>query len=1144
MRFAKPCIVEAIHWTRNILPAVFVLTGMALLAGASPVPVPVGGGSYASYPPAGASPNLQRMLTWHFPLVHPRNHPPIPTNKYWTDLLNGQPRGSLWSYPWRVDPKHTGLQLFFPQHSNADGTNMDCNRPLVITGHNFRAHGVLIKNWGDWTFTFRLPQSTSRYMDVTLGEGMPLVWVQPHGVTLSISPTPKAQYLTPAGAKVAFPYRGRELIVRNGHRLYAVFVPPATRFTNSNNAVSIHISYPRAFAAFAPLKTLQQARYFAPCAGSVPINSTVHWAYDVKTGTVKTRWSVQTRALVPGSRNEVVQGWLPHQWMQSKYSMTLNGPTYTTARGEMKTSRGNNFELAWHFSGFLPLLPAPGTFAKAHDFNAAIMEKLLRHCSDNPSYGGDTYWGGKDLLRFTQYMLMARELGNKPEYKILRAESYHALSDWLTYTPGEKAHYFALYKNWPALVGFHTSYGSGSFNDQHFHYGYFTYSAAMLGMQDPAFLKKYGPMITLVAKEYANWNRKSKRFPVLRTFDIWAGHSWAGGLSSPGGENQESSSEAMQSWIGLYLLGTMLHNPRMEATGAMGYAMESRAAMDYWFNEPGNILPPQYKHPMYGMVWSGGGVFGTYFSGDPCWVYGINCLPQSPGLDYLVRNAGFAGKLFHEILGQRDIATMGDLGNVLLAQASQADPAWACREFDQLWKAKNAIVRNNMEAGVTYYDAHAYNELGPRQWDIHLSIPTSSVYRNARTGVTTYAVYNPHDYPVGVKVTRDDQDLGGFVALPRQITYTHSLSAINPDNPIEASMPQAGEKDVNREIRTVYIVFRAALNPSDLSGIKLTGKQAPNLTPTLQAGGRVLACRLAHGLQPAQHYTIRIPTSLRFASGGHVLMQAGHIGFTLASEPPLRLAASTPANNAARVDVSGAIMQLKFNAPLNPQSVTAIRLLGADAPKVKMELVHHGWWVEIKTLTPMQYDHTYRLVVPAGVKSRFGDALGHAVHIDFSTTPEPCPPNIYTQSFVGHGVGTDGTVTVDLRCTKHPYAGHYCIRVSGGAKGGSAYFFNGTSDHGSGWKPVNLKGYSQLRFYIRGNTPTIWFKIGHPVFDGAFFQTQLQGITDQYKRFALPIPKPKTHIGTLFVVSVPGGKTIYLGNMRFIKKRKIHQAGH
>jgi len=182
----------------------------------------------------------------------------------------------------------------------------------------------------------------------------------------------------------------------------------------------------------------------------------------------------------------------------------------------------------------------------------------------------------------------------------------------------------------------------GKFNDHHFHYGYFTFASALLAMHDPAFAADYGGMATLVAKEYANWDRKDVRFPFLRTFDIWQGHSWAGGTSSPGGENQESSSEAVQSWAGLIYLGQALNDPEMTAAGVMGYATESEATMNYWFNVGGDVFPPAWKHPITGMVWSAGKVYGTYFTGDPAWIYGIQWLPASPMLSYLVRDPAFA----------------------------------------------------------------------------------------------------------------------------------------------------------------------------------------------------------------------------------------------------------------------------------------------------------------------------------------------------------------------------------------------------------------------------------------------------------------------------------------------------------------------
>ena len=378
-------------------------------------------------------------------------------------------------------------------------------------------------------------------------------------------------------------------------------------------------------------------------------------------------------------------------------------------------------------------------------------------------------------------MQMAREL-KSPTYARLRELSRKSLVDWLTYTPGEKAHYFTRYANWHALIGIKDSYDSARFNDQHFHYGYLTSSAGLAGDGRPAVPGRLQGDAPPRRQAICQLGPSRPRFPLLRTFDIWAGHSWAGGLGSPGGNNQESSSEAMQSWIGLYLLGTMLDDAEMTAAGAMGYAIESRATMEYWFDVHGDILPPEYKHPMVGVLWSGGLVYGTYFSGDPGWIYGIQCLPQSPGLDYLVRDRQFAMKAYREALAARkakegsdDLAKMGDLGNVLLAQASLVDPDLAAAEFDRLWQAKSPIVQKHFGAGTTYYNAHSYSGLGHRLWNVHLSLPTGEAYFNSETKTPTCAVYNPKTDPVAVEVTRDGTMLGTFIAAPRQLTCVHKL---------------------------------------------------------------------------------------------------------------------------------------------------------------------------------------------------------------------------------------------------------------------------------------------------------------------------------------------------------------------------------
>jgi endoglucanase Acf2 len=79
-------------------------------------------------------------------------------------------------------------------------------------------------------------------------------------------------------------------------------------------------------------------------------------------------------------------------------------------------------------------------------------------------------------------------------------------------------------------------------------------------MLDSEFLSTYGEMLKLVTKQYANWERNDTFLPYLRTFDPWIGHSYAGGTSSGGGNNQESTSEAMQSWVGMFLQAGLAHD--------------------------------------------------------------------------------------------------------------------------------------------------------------------------------------------------------------------------------------------------------------------------------------------------------------------------------------------------------------------------------------------------------------------------------------------------------------------------------------------------------------------------------------------------------------------------------------------------------
>jgi len=373
----------------------------------------------------------------------------------------------------------------------------------------------------------------------------------------------------------------------------------------------------------------------------------------------------------------------------------------------------------------------------------------------------DTYGAGKNYGLSAQYMTFARQLGMTNQAAGLAAGIRGVLTNWFTYTPGETSFFFARYANWGGLIGFPASFGSEAFNDNHFHYGYFMLAYALLGTEDSTFLPQYGPMAKLIAKEYANWDRSDTNFPFLRVFDIWEGHSWAGGFSSGGGNNQESSSEAMNAWTGLFLLGNMLGDADMTAAGAMGYSMESAAVNEYWQDMYRTNFPASYGKASAGIVHSSGVQYGTFFSGDPAWIFGIQWVPANHWNNYLCRDKAFANWQLTNLWPERVTAstyglngfTLSDannavaqgeyLGNYILGFQALFDAGGVAAIMDYAFAANAPIATGPNFAGATYYLTHALRGLGDQDASWHTSLPTSQVYYNAATGKRTYVIYNP-----------------------------------------------------------------------------------------------------------------------------------------------------------------------------------------------------------------------------------------------------------------------------------------------------------------------------------------------------------------------------------------------------------------
>ena len=752
--------------------------------------VPVGKGSYADHPTPESDAKIKQFERRPLNLVHEDDRP-IPTNQWWTDLLVSKYARSLWAFPLKIDTGEKGIDIFFPTRWSGEGNDPVSEFPLKVGGKDFRPTDARAKDWSDWGVVFRMAASPEKYFDVTLVRGIPYVWVECHGVQpeLHFEKGAGVKFFDRAGRETSLPLAGDCVGIEYRDRRFGLFAPDGAQFKAGQDGINLDLAGSDRGAAqylvVCALPARKDLATFYQYAFAIPRDTKLSWKYDSAKGVVTTTWKITTEAL-KGTEHRVIQGWLPHHCRDTVSDFVLSRLEYLSPRGKLRCARGNEFHIAFPFSGIVPNLPAPGLIQGPHGFDPARMHAYLEMLAAKGNYGGDTYWGGKDILRFGQDALMAQQL-NEPTCTTFVNHLRTALVDWFTYTPGEKEYYFARYPRWKALVDVKPSYGSEGFNDHHFHYGYFTWAAALLGMHDRQFLADYGEMARLVAKEYANWDHADQRFPFLRTFDVWEGHSWAGGTSSPGGNNQESSSEAVQSWAGLILLGEALGDRDMTAAGVMGYSMETRAVMEYWFNQGGDVFPPEWKHPIAGMVWSGGKVYGTYFTGDPAWIYGIQWLPASPALSYLVRDPAFARKCYENMVRDvqakekkpRTIKQFGPaLGSVMLGYVLMYDPEWAAEQLDALWaEPGDRVAHDASEMAIMYYMTHATRRLGQVDWTCRTNSPTSMVYVNPATKVRSYVVWNPSAESRSVNVYENDKLVGQIVAAPQVLTCA---SAIEP----------------------------------------------------------------------------------------------------------------------------------------------------------------------------------------------------------------------------------------------------------------------------------------------------------------------------------------------------------------------------
>ena len=498
--------------------------------------VHVGKGGYAAYAPLAKSRTAEhggdqsQYMQYRELYIREAAGQPIPTNDWWTDLINAdhgrsgqEVTGHLWSYPQYVQGMRYGLDIHYPKYWVDNGTEMKAQSKLRLScGEGFAPSHPMAEAWSDWTVTFSETSGTQQLL-ATLAHGMPFTWVELQGISPVITAVKtdndgSDNLLTGAAAVTFTDADGNtltsgtysQMVVRISNAstedLYGVYLPEGSTVTIAGGEATVSFSGERQFVVVALLKEASELTYYETYAYGKPTNTTVSWDYAQASGTLTTRWQVTATDLRTGSATtDVLQGFIPHHYRNGATpAFSFCGKQFRTPRGQLRLAEGSDLSVSYRFAGMLPWYAVPGgnetygahganethgtnkTQRAAGEYDPEKMTQMLETYAQKGEFGGDTYWGGKGLTQMALYMTFARELGEEALFKTCHDRLKEALVNWLTYTPGEDNFFFARDSRYGGLIDYNTSYDSDTYNDHHFHYGYFTLAAALLAMVDDA----------------------------------------------------------------------------------------------------------------------------------------------------------------------------------------------------------------------------------------------------------------------------------------------------------------------------------------------------------------------------------------------------------------------------------------------------------------------------------------------------------------------------------------------------------------------------------------------------------------------------------------------------------------------------------
>jgi endoglucanase Acf2 len=589
-----------------------------------------------------------------------------PTSQWYSTVaFNAQP-GPIFAQPLSFKTTAAGFEMALPRKQDAPELIPFSVSPehvvafphadaLVFSPLAFEPEPAQLARVSDWAVDIVMARGADQLL-ATIAHGSPYAYFQLSRGDVRIR-------LPGPGERLAAVTDARQLGLRVAGRSYVVYGPTGVRWEQlSPTEWAGRLPPGKGYfsAAALPDEQPETLQLLARHAYAFVTDTQASWAYDAAAAKVSTTFTAQSRVM-EGPDNGPLLGLYPHHWHENKSVAGRLGPAYDTVRGKLRLLAAAQFQTERPWQGFVPHWPALPEGPRLAEFNEQFKRDFRRRrdllpSRENPdNWRVSVYWQGKGLTRLTQLAAVAEQQGNTEARDQLLALVKERMEFW--FGGKGRVSYFMLDKQLGTLSAYPDEFFSvAQMNDHHFHYGYWIRAAAEIAMRDPAWAQKdqWGALVDLLVGDIANTRRGSAHFPYLRNYDAYEGHSWAvgiGGVDKYGnfGNNQESSSEAINAWAGLVLWGEVTGNTALRDLGIYLYANETHAIDHYWFDIHKLVFPPAYKAVETSMVFGGMYVHNTWWTDEPRQIHGINLLPMAMFSTYLGRDPGFI---------QRNLAAM------------------------------------------------------------------------------------------------------------------------------------------------------------------------------------------------------------------------------------------------------------------------------------------------------------------------------------------------------------------------------------------------------------------------------------------------------------------------------------------------------